>query len=185
MAEIHILLVSQCPLSSLSPCPHCPVILIVLSSSSRPHHRPSCPIIVPLFPLPHCLVFVLFIITCSTHNPSCEQWLTAMGMGAGSFHCRHRPPPLPGLLVLAPLSCSSSLSLSPRPIVVPHPHPAAPHFHPTSSGSRAWLGALCWWWCLSHRCPIFPALLLVPLPAAPRFHPTSSGSQAWLGVQSW
>ena len=67
---------------------------------------------------------------------------------------RRHPPPLPGLLVLVPLSWSSfSSSLSSHPIMVPsccppsHPPPQLlPHFHPMSSCSWQRLGVPWWWW---------------------------------------
>ena len=124
----------------------CPIVVVVpsSSSSSRPvvvvpssssslsscHHS-----LIPSFPLPHRLVLVLFVVTCSTHDPSCEQWLAAMGVGAGSFRRRRRPP-LPGFLVLVPLSCSSSSLSSPHPVVVPSSLPSSlcpPSWSPISA----------------------------------------------------
>ena len=78
-------------------------------------------------------------------------------------HSRHwlpwRPPPPPRRPhVVVPHCCcpvvvvvpSSSSCCHCRLVLIvsssPRPHPAAPHFHPTSSGLRAWLGVQSWWW---------------------------------------
>ena len=58
-------------------------VIIVASSSCR--RCPSRPVVVPSFPLPCRLVLVLFVVTCSTNDPSCEQWLAAMGWVLGCF----------------------------------------------------------------------------------------------------
>ena len=151
---------------SSSPCPrpvvvplssscrlHAVLVLGVLSLSCHPRRCPSCPVVVPSFPLPRRLILVLFVVTCSTHDPSCEQWLAAMGVGAGSF----RRPPLPGFLVLVPLSCSSSSSCRgrPRPLVssssssswplAPLVRPRTPTVHPAHSGGvgAGWPSSSC------------------------------------------
>ena len=138
-----------------SSCRRCAIL--VLSSLCHPRRCPSHPIVVPSFPLPHRLVLVLFVVTCSTHDPSCKQWLAAMGVGAGSFRRCHRPP-LPGFLVLIPLSCSSSLSCRGRPpplvsssssssswLLAPLVRPRTPTVHPARSGGvgAGWPSSSC------------------------------------------
>ena len=147
----------------LSPSPPRPVLLVVvvvlsLSLSLSSCRRRAGLVLVPLvpssFPLPRHRVLVLFVVTCSTHDPSCEQWLAAMGVAAGSFH-RRRCPPLPGFLVLVPLLCSSSSSCRgrPRPLVsswssssswplAPLVRPRTPTVHPARSCSQ-WRSG-CW-----------------------------------------
>ena len=46
------------------------------------HHQPHCQHLVPVAIVP-IVIFYISVILINTHNPSYEQWIISMGVGAG------------------------------------------------------------------------------------------------------
>ena len=145
-------------------------------SSPHPHHVRCCPLIPGIVPLlcwslwsphlclhprpSHALVLVIGSLSCSLSPVAPTVHPVSSGSQQWGWVLGHFVIVIVLLLFLVFWSLSRCrVPHLPIPLLSPPPHPAAPCFHPASSGSQAWLGALCQWWCLSHHRPVTVVVL--------------------------